>query len=329
MKYTNNHNLPEPLCRAIMRDTYRKAGHISVTALAKPPQMAYLERQHEDEIEVDVSEEIWMLLGTSVHAILERAGMDNALMEERLRVKCKGWTVAGKPDLYEADGTLTDFKVTSVYSFLLGDKPDWEAQLNCYALLLRVNGFEVKRLQILAILRDWTKSRALAQADYPKAQALGKPIPLWPHERTRAYMEERVKLHQDGIRGVFPECTEDERWHKDDKWAVRKKGNKRALRVLPSEWDAENYLMEHLRDKGMAPWEVYKAGKKRATKAFEHKQDAEDWAEAIRRTGVDSEVKRKDFLEIDFRPGEDTRCEHFCKVRDWCPQYAKCKAEAA
>jgi hypothetical protein len=328
VKYTNNHNLPEPLCRAIMRDTYRKAGHISVTALAKPPQMAYLELQHEDKIQVDVSEEIWMLLGTSTHAILERAGMDNALMEERLKVNCCGWVVAGKPDLYEADGTLTDFKVTSVFSFLLGDKPDWEAQLNCYALLLRVNGFEVKKLQILAILRDWTKSRSLADADYPQAQALAKPIPLWSHEKTVAYMEERVKLHQEGLRGVFPECTREERWHKDDKWAVKKKGNKRALRVFPSEWEAEAFYMDYIKDKFKKPWQVHRGDKKRPD-TFETKEEADNWAESVQRTGVKAEVKLKDLLEIEFRPGEDTRCENFCKVRDWCSQYAKRKAEAA
>jgi hypothetical protein len=40
----------------------------------------------------------------------------------------------------------------------------------------------------------------------------------------------------------LPMCTPEERWHKPDTWALKKKGNKRALRVYDSELDAEEHF---------------------------------------------------------------------------------------
>ena len=42
MKYTNLHNLPEPIARAVKHDEYDAQGDISATGLILPPQIAYL-----------------------------------------------------------------------------------------------------------------------------------------------------------------------------------------------------------------------------------------------------------------------------------------------
>ena len=53
-----------------------------------------------DEITADISERIWILLGQSVHTILERAneGRKDVLSELRMYSEVLGWTVSGQPD---------------------------------------------------------------------------------------------------------------------------------------------------------------------------------------------------------------------------------------
>ena len=232
MEYTNNHNLPQPIVSAIRRDTYVKVGDISVTELIKPLRIRQLELRHDKEIIVDVSEYLWMLLGSSVHAMLERADTSNHLSEERLTPVVHGCHISGTPDLLTTEMTLQDYKVTSVYSFLLGDKPEWTAQLNLYAWLYRKHGFEAKAAQIVAILRDWMVSRALREPDYPQAGFMVVDVPLWSQEEQEALVGGLVRLHQTADKVVdndLPECTPEERWQKEDVWAVKKKGNKRAM----------------------------------------------------------------------------------------------------
>ena len=78
MKYTNKHNIPDEVIRALKNDNYSKGdADISATGLLQPPQIRILNNEHEDEITTDVSDRIWILLGTSVHNILEKANEGN------------------------------------------------------------------------------------------------------------------------------------------------------------------------------------------------------------------------------------------------------------
>ena len=121
MRYTNKANLPEPMVKALTFDDYDydKAGDISITGLITPPRIRQLMKRHDDEIVVDVSDRIWLLLGNSVHIILERMQLKNVLQEERLSTEIKGWQVTGKPDLLDQMAALTDYKVTSTWSVIL------------------------------------------------------------------------------------------------------------------------------------------------------------------------------------------------------------------
>lgn len=247
MKLTNIYGLPQPLYSAVKNDSYRKAGIISVTGLIRPPIMRVLEQRHDEELTQDCSERIWSLLGQSVHAVLERADTENHLVEERLSGVALGWKVTGQADLLDADGVLTDWKVTSVYSFLLGDKPEWVAQLNAYAWLYRQAGFGIKKIQIVAILRDWTQSKAISP-DYPKAPAMTVDIPLWNQEKTQTWIEERVRLHQEAEAlpdEKLPICTPSERWERPTTYAAKKPANKRATRVFGTLAEAEGFAKEN------------------------------------------------------------------------------------
>ena len=232
MKITNTHNLPLPIVSAVstgLREPIK--GQISVTELIDAPKIRALKIAHFHELEEDASDRIWALLGTATHAILERADTSNHLSEEKLVTEIDGYRVTGTPDLLGADGTLHDYKVVSVYSFLLGEKESWVNQLNCYAHLYRLHGFEVKKLQIIAILRDWMRSKA-NEPDYPKCPILVRNIPLWQPITAEVYIEDRLALHQMADDGVVPLCDSEERWERPTTYALTKIGNKRATRVF-------------------------------------------------------------------------------------------------
>lgn len=226
MLVTNNFNLPLPLVRAIQNDPYDGGDcDISVTRLIQPPQIAKLSKGL--ELTEDASERVWSLLGQAVHTILERANAPSVKLsiEERLYTERLGWRISGKFDVWE-DGVLSDYKITSV--FAREGKVEWENQLNLLALLCAENLIPVHRLQIVAIFRDWRPKEALKD-DYPDSQVAVIPVKLWPIERTEAYLEERVRLYQQDE--ITP-CSDEERWHQPDKWALMAKGRKRAIKLF-------------------------------------------------------------------------------------------------
>jgi hypothetical protein len=249
MKLTNTHGLPDAIVQAVLNEKYSRGGaDYSTTELIAPARIVQLRRRYADEIEIDVSERVWSLLGSAVHAILDRANVSNALQEERIHTELLGRRISGASDLYEHDGTITDYKVTSVYTSIYGSRiEDWTAQLNIYAYLFRSIGFAVNRLQIVAIYRDWRASDAERNADYPRSMIEQIDIELWPEAVQRSYIEQRLQQLIDAESqsdDELPECTSEEMWERPASYAVVKRGNKTARRVLQTREEAEQYISE-------------------------------------------------------------------------------------
>ena len=241
MKITNKTGLPQSVVEAVLNDPYdRGESDISVTQLVGPPQIRRLTEQHWDELEEDAIDRIWALLGQAVHAVLERAA-PSELTERRLFATVNGRTISGQVDHIGLKAKkLSDYKVTSAWTIVYGMRPEWTAQLNCYAYLCRVNGFEVNDLEIVAFYRDWTQPQAARSADYPQTQVGQIPIGLWPQDFAQQYIEQRLASHF-GAEDVS--CTDQERWAKVAKWAVMKRGRKSALRVLDSADEATAWAL--------------------------------------------------------------------------------------
>jgi hypothetical protein len=223
-----------------------KKADISVTTLIGPPKINQLKKRYSSEIVEDASDRVWALLGQSVHKVLELAGGEEELTEKRLYLEINDWTLTGQTDLYETGNkVISDFKVTSVFSFLLGGKSEWEAQINLNAMLWRSYGYEVNKGQIVAILRDWQASKAEFDKEYPQCAVHIVDIPLWDNEECLAYAADRIKLHQAAAAmpdDTIPCCDPKERWAKPDTFAIKKDGNKRAAKVCESLEEAENLL---------------------------------------------------------------------------------------
>lgn len=217
--------------KAVQADTYsRGASDYSVTQLLKPPRVVALEALHREELVDDVSDRIWSLYGQVVHTILERANMAD-LSEKRFFADFSGKIVSAQVDtLSLARKTLTDWKFTTVWKFLPG-KPvdaDWTAQLNMQLEILRRNDLDAERLQIVGLLRDWSKSQASRESTYPQKGVITQPIEIWERERTVAFIEHRISLLQQAM-NELPLCTPEERWAKQDIWAVMK--GQKAIRM--------------------------------------------------------------------------------------------------
>lgn len=206
MRLTNKYGAPDVFISAIEADPYDKGeADFSVTGLLQPPQIARLWDEHEDKITSDVSDEVWKLLGSGVHAVLE--GHGDGTVEQRLFSEHDGVKISGAVDLVK-DGHVTDYKVTSVYTATKSLKSDWESQLNLYAWLLGKNGTETNSLTIVAICRDWTKSRRW-QNNYPESPIVSIPVPLWSPERQERFVSQRIAIH---TKDETTPCTDEERW---------------------------------------------------------------------------------------------------------------------
>lgn len=240
MQLTNRLNLPAPLVAAIANDNYSggMASDYSTTGLLKPPRIAQLTRLHRDELTEDVSDRIWALFGQVTHAIIERAATDE-LVEKRLFMEINGKTVSGQVDLWKSK-YLWDWKTTSIYSGKDGPKQEWIEQGNINRLLCARNGIEVEGIKYVALYRDWSKMAAdRSKTDYPQSQVQIFDLPIWPVDVTEAFVETRIRLHE-AAKEKLPLCSAEERWAKPEKWALMKKGQKRAVKLYDTEDEALN-----------------------------------------------------------------------------------------
>jgi len=290
VKYTNKHNVPQEIINAVHNDSYsRGKATISATGLLQPPRIRLLAQEHYEELTIDISDEIWKLLGQSVHTILERANEENedTITEQRMYAIVKDWTISGQTDSIDIkNNILKDYKITSAWSIvsaLQDGKKDWEQQLNIYAYLYKQNtGKTIDQLNIIAIARDWNRNQYLRSGgDYPPSPITVLNIDLWSDEEQQAFIEERVSIHQEAevqylINDELPLCTDEERWRRKDTYRVEKKGRKTAVRVLDTREEADEYIGGH---------------------------------------------KDSKLLKVVEAKGECVRCANYCDVAEFCNQH--------
>jgi hypothetical protein len=259
MKLTNKFNLPETIINVIKRPTYSKGkAHISVTELMTAPQIVLLKRQHWNEIEQDASEMVWQIFGSAIHGVLEHGKSENHVIEQRIHAKVDGWDISGAIDLQEntPEGIIiSDYKTTGAWA-VMNEKDEWHQQLNVYAWLVdNVKNDKVIKLQIIAIIRDWSAKEAQNKEGYPQSPIVTIDIPLWTMDERLAYIKRRIKMHSDAQFNIdmgdpIPECGEKDMWEKPTTWALIKEGGVRAKRVYDNEAEAKTalikgYIIEH------------------------------------------------------------------------------------
>jgi hypothetical protein len=177
------------------------------------------------------------------------------------------------------------------YELLNPDGSTYKAGKDDLALTTRRRStYKADRLEIVAILRDWSKREYQREAvecekkgwtpKYPANQVTVLEVPVIDEDTVEQYIYERAlehkkarALHDDAL----PACSPEERWARPGKWAV------------------------------------IKAGAKKATKLYDTKEEAEA---ALPGYGAG--------YKLEERPGEDVRCASYCPVASKC-SYAKSK----
>ena len=278
MIITNAQNLPKPFVDAVTRNYEYKDKRYSVTSILKGPKEILLNRRHYSEIEQDVADSIWMILGSAVHKVLEEANEDDDLLKEvKLTWELpNGYILSGVVDLYSiSEKKVTDYKTGSVWKVIFGDWEDYKKQLLYYAVLLRKNGYECHKASNVMLLKDHSLRDARTKENYPEFPVFTKEYEFTDEDLNEAENEimakmEVIRKFEELKDDAIPACSESERWASEPKYAVMKKTAKKALKLCSTKEEAD---------------EMVASGK-------------------------------GDYVE--FRPGEDKKCIDYCSCCQYC-----------
>jgi len=259
MKILNVKGLPSPIVRMAEKDALHhtpKDGVLSITEFVSAPRIYQLKKRHWDTLEEDVNDKIDVMFGSAWHKALDEHKEPHQKGEVRLFAEIDGMKLSGQFDLYDPKTkTLTDHKTAKVYSYSLGEKEEYTAQLNCYRWLLVQNKMEVNRMELFWTFKDWNWRMAAKDENYPQSRALTQEVPMWELDETEAYIKERLLIHKEAEPlgdALLPGCLPKDMWEKEDTWAVKKSGTVRALRVLPSEGEAAAWKFYQHDQKGLS-----------------------------------------------------------------------------
>lgn len=218
---------------------YPEEKQVSVTTLLKPAHMVRLHYRHQHEVVVDPVDMIPAMVGIAWHNEMYRAtnitDEGEVWKEAGYHAGIAGWTLTGIVDWHDGK-TLRDYKTARMWSRVFGRR-EWEEQLNLYRWLLWMNGHKIEDLEIHAVYLDWSENQVKRNEDFPRERFEVIPIRAWPFADTEIFIKQRLKALEkwDGI------CNPEERWERDEHWAVKMKGRIRALKRCTTLMEAEDF----------------------------------------------------------------------------------------
>ena len=247
MKITNRLNLPEGFVRAVSNEKHNAPGSLSATTLIQGVKQIILTDRHWDELEDDVSDRIWAIFGSAVHSLMESEG-EHDFAEQRMAFQVGDVTVTGTIDNYDMrSGVICDYKTASVNKVKFGDFGDWHTQGMIYAWLLTKNNFPVTRCRFIALLKDHSKTDAARDYQYPRNPVYVHEFPVTPQSlfKIGLFIKNKVSEYRRCSSlddNAIPPCSPEERWERPPKYAVMKKGAKRAVRRFDRLEEAEQLV---------------------------------------------------------------------------------------
>lgn len=236
---------------------------ISVTSLIGAPQRKILSSRHHHEMYVDPVKDLWpSFMGNCIHLVLENQAKKNPdfLVEFRLgmviTVDQKKVLVHGKLDLYDmVEEYLEDWKLTRPTSILY-DKTDHVMQLNVLRMILKANGYSVKKMADVYMFPHLDNTKIGKIEGYPTRNAQRTHVSLLPDDAVMLYLYDRVKKHlanKDREDEDIDPCTDAERWIRESTFKVyfRKKGkppqdfSSKAAHYFEDRAGLDNWIAEH------------------------------------------------------------------------------------
>jgi hypothetical protein len=277
---TNIFGLPQPFVDLVSADNYSSGeADITTTSLFQPPKIRELMKRHADTITEDASDRVWTMLGTANHWVLEQVAKRN-------------------PERY----------ITEERFYMDVDGVKLGGQIDLYDKQEQVL-YDYKVSSVYKALSDdrfdWTAQAAintllLEHNGYPvKRAAIILVMKDW-------------KLRDSKIKADYPKCAiveiKLEPWKPEETFAYIKSRITlhQQAKELPD--DQIPVCTEAERWSKPTTYAVLpKKGAKRAVNGgiFESRSEAEELSRRI--NGI-----------VEERAGSHTRCEDFCRVKQYC-----------
>ena len=209
--YTNKNNLPLALAVFLMYDKYEydeRPNSISATGLIKPLRQLILSKQNPDLSKtVDIADLVATRMGSAIHKGCEEAWTDTqnvknaqtalgasedaidsikinppyvkpgetpVYVEQRVEKEIINFIISGKYDLV-LDGTLNDYKSTSVWSYVFDSNADSYVKQGSIYKWLSPDKITSDYVNINYIFTDWSAAKARADVkSYPQLKTKTK-----------------------------------------------------------------------------------------------------------------------------------------------------------
>lgn len=277
--YTNVTGVPLSVAVYLATDTYDHVPNsISVTSLLKPLRQIILRARVPSEMNVtDILSLVKSRTGTAIHDSIERAWKTNyrkalkrlgypdsvidrvkinpdpdtvtesdipVYMELRTQREIMGYTITGKFD-FVAEGRLEDFKSTTVFTWINGNKDEDHSLQGSLYRWLNPQIILEDHMAIQYIFTDWMPGRAAAEEKYPNKPMEQKLIPLLSIEDTEQYVKERllqVKQLWNADETVLPLCNDKELWRNAPHYKYYKNPAKRLRSTKNFDSSADAYV---------------------------------------------------------------------------------------
>jgi hypothetical protein len=324
---TNKYNLPQTLYDAIKYDSHKVAGDISVSQLIDSPQIRLLRKSH--DVEEDVVDRLWALLGTAVHNVLERANISD--------YKRRAFMVVAEE--LEAIGKQGDNqKVINAAKFIRIMMDEFFPELKQRYMYEQTLWWKIGEETLYGTL-DLYEKATKTLFDY-KVTSVYKY--LYPESRrawdiqtnTYAWLLRKNGFEVDHIKivAIF-------RDHTKPKYSVSGDYPQEKILEIPIQVVAQDRMTKYVESRMRLHEIAFKEGKS-ACSGHERWAEADAYAimaannptRALRvldsAEAAEAEMKSRQHkhqtttLYIEKRLGQNKRCEKYCNVAHVCPQYA-------
>jgi len=284
MKLTNKLNLPEPFVRAVSEKTYDNEGSWrTVTQLIGPAKIAALKQKHEEEIEVDASELVYTFQGETAHATIERAA----------KTMCKeGWL--SEKRLFK---TVQGKKISGAYDLYNPKTGELIDVKNSTAWKAKRGEPPIEWVQQCNLLAHLIRREGgqvtsiriiLIIRDHSKPES--RRDPEYPQT---SVVQLEIPIWSDEEAKAFLE----------DRVRLHLLAETKDVECTPEERWAKPSI-----------WAIKKKGTSRAITGGLY---------AVEEKAKEKLAELGSQYEIEYRPGENTRCALYCPVAKFCAQYQK------
>lgn len=331
MILTNNFELPEPLVLAAKADHHKTAGDISVTQLIGPPQIRILKNQHAN-IEQDISELMWAIMGSGIHAVIERAGITDV---EQLHFHRTIEVLEAKKNFFTKEGNekavaSIDGTIKFLSAYVNKFYPQTESRY-VFEKTLTIQVYD----KLLSGTFDLYDKQAKTLYDYKTCNVWAY---IYPESKKSWKAQMNIYAHMLRQHGYEVKECKIVAIFRDWSAAASVRSHdypKSSIMTIPIEVADDKKVSDfihkrmslHIQAEGgnvqecngeerwatTDQWAVVPVGSVKAKRVFESEEEAETYIK-------DNGFRFLKGLKIEYRPGENKNCDRYCAVRSVCPQ---------